>query len=600
MRAPRYIVGIDLGTTNTVVAFAESKIEKGEAPHIKIFPIAQVVAPGVVERRNLLPSFIYIPTKSECTGDAFALPWEETNGTYVIGEYAKQRSSEAPQRVISSAKSWLCHQGVDREDKILPWQAPEDAGKLSPVEASARILSHVIAAWNHDMASSDPSLRLEEQRIYLTVPASFDAVARELTVRAARLAGLEDITLIEEPQAAFYAWIDNAGDKWRKIVHKGDLVLVCDVGGGTTDFSLIRVAEEDGALTLERIAVGEHLLVGGDNMDLAISYHLAGRLAQKKNRPDPWQMRSLVHSSREAKERLMSDSDIEHYHVTILGRGGGVIGGATRIEISRKDLDSLIMEGFFPVCAPDDRPNKGGRPGLQEGGLPYVPDPGITRHMAEFLAGALRGSDAGFAYPTAVLFNGGVMKPELLRGRILDIISSWLQGNDSLVELQTCDFDFAVARGAVYYGHACLGNGIRIRAGLNKTYYIGIAASMPAVPGMPHPVKALCIAPFGMEEGTSCSITEREFVLVVGEPARFELMASSVRKDDPVGAVVEDWEDTIEAVAAIETMLEHDSAGSVPVTLETRVTEIGTLEVWCVSVEDNRKWKLEFNIRKQD
>jgi hypothetical protein len=437
---------------------------------------------------------------------------------------------------------------------------------------------------------------MENQEILLTVPASFDAVARELTVKAAELSGLENVTLLEEPQAAFYAWIESTDHEWRNMVTQGDLVLVCDVGGGTTDFSLIKISEEQGELALDRIAVGEHLLVGGDNMDLALAYSISRQMAEKGTRLDAWQMRGLWHSCRNAKEQLLSDPDAQEYPVTVLGRGSGLIGGTIKTVLSRDAVEKVLLDGFFPVCERTTRPVSPQKTGIQEIGLSYASDPAVTHHLAEFLQ-----QNNGETLPTMVLFNGGVIKTKNVRNRIMEVMSSWKGSEDAppIREIPSNDFDLAVAKGAVYYGMAKRGRGIRIRYGLNKSYYVGIAASMPAVPGMPAPIKALCVAPFGMEEGTGATLENQEFALVVGEPVKFDFL-SSMRHDHELGTVVEDWEGEIRNIAEIETTLDGELGSVIPVTLEIRVTEVGTLELWCVSREDGRRWKLEFNVREKE
>jgi hypothetical protein len=598
MKEQIFIIGIDLGTTNSIVAYTEASAPDEGLPEIRILDVPQIVGSGVVENRKLLPSFIFQPALHEISDGKTSLPWNVEN-RQIVGEYARQRGAEVPQRLISSSKSWLSNTMIDRNQPVLPWDGPEDIPKLSPVESSSLILQHIRDAWNYQMASEDDYLKIEHQEIYLTVPASFDAVARELTVKAARQAGLNHVTLLEEPQAAFYAWIEFSKDRWRKNVQKGDLVLVCDVGGGTTDFSLIRVSEQDGDLVLERIAVGDHLLVGGDNMDLTMAYAVAKKLSASGTRLDAWQMRGLVHSCRNAKESLLSDPDIKEYPITILGRGSRVIGGTITASLHRNEIEQTILDGFFPVCESTSMPVKPPRAGLQEAGLSYESDPGVSRHLAKFLTQQKKEAADPIPLPTAVLFNGGVMKSGPVRGRILSILNSW-GGSASVREIFSDDFDLSVARGAAYYGLARMGRGVRIRGGLAKSYYIGIAASMPAVPGMPAPVKALCVAPFGMEEGTDINITGKEFALVVGEPVRFEFLGASARRQDKAGEIVEDWQAEIEEIATIETILDGEAGQVVRVTIEIRATEIGTLELWCVSVEDGHKWKLEFNIREQD
>lgn len=591
---PKYVVGIDLGTTNCVVAYAP--IEKASRPSTKIFNILQITAPNEIRSLPQLPSFIYLLGGHEVTPSSVRLPWEETPKA-VVGQFAQKRGSEVPHRLVSSAKSWLCHSGIDRTKPILPWASPEEVEKISPVQASAMLLSHIKHAWNHTMAADDPSAQLELQDIYITVPASFDAVARELTVQAAHMAGLEGFTLLEEPQAAFYAWIDAYEEEWRRYVSVGDCILVCDVGGGTTDFSLIEVAEEDGSLILRRIAVGEHILLGGDNMDLTLAYSIRQKIP---SRIDDWQFRALWYQSHAAKERLLSNLDLNKEPVVIFGRGASLIGGTIKTELLRSELESVLVDGFFPECAFDDSPTREARVGVREMGLPYEEDPAITKHLAFFVH---RHIDRIGHFPTAVLFNGGVMKAELFRKRILSVIRSWSEGAE-VRELTSPDLDLAVARGATYYGFVRKGRGIRIRAGASRSYYIGIERAMPSVPGIPTPMKALCVVPFGMEEGSTVEIREKEFGLVVGQPAVFHLLSSTARQEDKVGEIVEDWEGIIEPTAKMETVLpasDEESGGTIiPVWLESTMTEIGTLELRCVNVlNPERKWKLEFNLRER-
>jgi hypothetical protein len=528
-----------------------------------------------------------------------------------VGELARERGAEVPARLVSSAKSWLCHRGVDRTQPILPWDAPADARRISPLATTTRYLEHLRDAWNHQMVDGDSGHsagghrppRLEDQEIYLTVPASFDAVARELTVQAARDAGLENLILLEEPQAAFYAWLEDQQERWRETITIGDSVLVCDVGGGTTDFSLITVSEQDGNLDLQRVAVGDHILLGGDNMDLTLAYALRAKLAQQGTRLDNWQFRSLWHSCRQAKERLLSDPDREEEPVVVLGRGSALIGGTIRTELTRPEVESVLVQGFFPMGTATDYPEKKPQVGMREMGLPYAADPAITRHLAHFLGRQVTddGTDA-VAFPSAVLFNGGVMKAPSLRRQVLEALRQW-SGNQELRELRSADLDLAVALGAAYYGLARRGRGIRIRAGTARAYFVGIESAMPAVPGIPTPMKALCVVPFGMEEGTEAEIRDKEFGLVVGEQAVFHLLASTTRKQDQVGEEVEDWAGEIQEVTTLEARLPastgEEGGTLIPVWLRSRVTEVGTLALWCVARDDDRQWKLEFNIREQ-
>jgi len=601
----RYIIGIDLGTTNSVAAYidtSEADAENLADSDVRIFKIPQLTQSGVLEKLETLPSFLYMLEDGEADSTAFQLPWPGDRKT-AAGVYARDRGSEVPHRLIASSKSWLCSPAVDRNAPILPWEGSEKQGKLSPVQASAAVLAHIRDAWNHEMAGQDRSLNLENQAVYLTVPASFDAVARQLTVKAAEAAGLTNIVLIEEPQAAFYSWIDQSRDKWRDDVEKGDMVLVCDIGGGTSDFSLISVQEGDsGQLELERVAVGDHLLVGGDNIDLTLSYHLSAKLKEKGQKLDAWQMRGLIHSCRKAKEVLFSEQGSDTYPITILGRGSGLIKGTIKTELARQTIERIILEGFFPQCRLEDRPVSASSPGLKDFGLSYAADPCITKHLAAFLS-AHRNGQGDVQLPTAVVFNGGVMKSPVLRNRILTTLSDWREslGQTQIRWIDSRDLDLSVAWGAACYGMAARGDGIRIRSGLGRSYYMAIETAMPAVPGMVLPTRALCIAPFGMEEGSGAESTDRLYNLVVGQPVRFDIMTSSRRHEDAVGSVIDNWEDNdIEALTTIETTLDGEDGTLVPVTFEVRLTEVGTLEFWACARDDDKKWRLELNVRSKD
>jgi len=610
MSAARYVVGIDLGTTNCAIASIDLAAES--AP-IELDTISQLVNPGEVAEGTLLPSFLYLPDAKDFPPGSTRLPWQEAPDA-VVGELARRRGAERPGRLVASAKSWLCHSGVDRTGPILPWGSGEDTPRVSPLDASARYLEHLARAWEHRHGGQ---VRLSEQDVLVTVPASFDEAARELTLRAAAEAGLPAVRLLEEPQAAFYAWLDHLGDRWRDRVRIGDLVLVCDVGGGTTDFSLIAVSEVEGALALTRVAVGDHILLGGDNMDLALARLAQQRLEKAGHRVDPMQLQALWLQCRAAKEHLFEDPALDLQPVTLLGRGSKLVGGTITGDVLREDLERVIVEGFFPRVPADAEPARQRRVGLQELGLPYAADPAVTKQLARFLMRqaadapgleAIRRGKGGLAAPTHVLFNGGVMKAPALRARVLDTLNDWLtdQGCPVIAEdgvLEAPDLDRAVARGAAAYGRARLRDGVRIRGGSPRTYYIGIESAMPAVPGLDAPLKALCVVPFGMEEGTETIIPAREFGLVVGEPAEFRFLSSTVRKQDAPGALIEDWGDDLEEQEPLAVTLEGQGTAAeqvVPVRLEAKVTEVGTLELWCVSRNGSQRWKLELNIRERD
>ena len=601
MAQSRYIVSIDLGTTNCAVAYADTLEQEQDGPKICLLRIPQLVASGTVEEQQLLPSFSYQIVSGELPQDSLGHPWQEETG-YVVGAFARERGAEVPDRVISSSKSWLSHSGADRTAPILPWDAPEEVPHISPIEASSRLLKHIRDAWNYLVAAENPDLYLEIQEIFLTVPASFDATARDLTVRAAEMAGISRVTLLEEPQAAFYAWIRSSSNGWQREVSVGDVILVCDIGGGTTDFSLILVSEDQRELVLERIAVGDHVLLGGDNIDLTLAYAIRNRLAGEGTRLDNWQMRGLLHSSRQAKEKIFEDPDCDSYPITVLGKGRQVVGGTINTDLTRQEIEGVILDGFFPKCSEGDRPSERHQAGLKELGLPYASDPAVTRHMAWFLQRHRndRKLPGGFIRPTAVLFNGGGMKAEALKQRVIEVLESWSGGEERLKVLASGSLDLAVAYGGVYYGLARRGHGIRIRSGTERTYYIGIETAMPAVPGMPTPIKALCVVPFGMEEGTEANLPDRRFGLVVGEPVSFRFLGSTSRHDDRIGDVIEDWEEEgIEELVPLEIELpaEEDMEGTpVRVRLHIKVTEIGTLELWFFS--EAKRWKLEFNVRQ--
>lgn len=599
-----FAIGIDLGTTNC--ALARAPLDDGRAVP-EPFAVPQVVHPGEVAALPLLPSFLYLPSDVELPAGALALPWDPER-RFAVGAFAREKGAGVPARLVSSAKSWLSHAGIDRRQAILPWGAPDEVPRLSPLEASARYLSHLREAWD----AQHPDAPLAAQDLVITVPASFDAVARELTVEAAQAAGLGDgFTLLEEPQAALYAWVAQRGAAWRKDVEVGDLILVCDIGGGTTDFSLIAVREEDGQLQLERVAVGDHILLGGDNMDLALAYAVRHRLEGEGTRLDDWQMRALTYGCRVAKEALFSDPERDEHPLVIPGRGSRLVGGSIRTRLARDELVATLLDGFFPVVPADARPQQARRTGLTALGLPYASDAGITRHLAAFLGRqtaaarlpeGVRAEGRSFLHPSAVLFNGGVTRSPIIRDRILSIIGSWVEaeGGRPPKVLEGVDPDLAVSRGAAYYARARRGEGIRIRGGTARAYYVGIERAELAVPGVPPRIDAVCIAPFGMEEGSEVELPQT-FGLVVGEPASFRFFGSSTRRDDGVATLADPEGPDLEELPPIETTMEAEGGEEegrvVPVRLHARVTEVGTLELSAVEEATGRRWKLSFNVR---
>jgi molecular chaperone DnaK (HSP70) len=581
------VIGIDLGTTNCAVA----QHDIAATAAAETISIPQLTSPGTLEDRTLLPSFLYLPQAREFPEGTLAVPWDPASGV-IIGEFARAHGVKVPTRLVASAKSWLSYSGVDRSSTILPWGAPPDVEKVSPVGASAEYLKHIAGALQQ--AGADYS------EVILTVPASFDAAARELTIEAAHRAKLTTVTLLEEPQAALYAWLEKSGDAFRKQVELGDVILVVDVGGGTTDLSLIRVTEENGELQLTRMAVGDHILLGGDNMDLTLAHNLA-----RDRKLDSWQFASLTYGCRQAKELLFADPKLKKAPISVLSRGSALVGGTLKFELTRDDLSRILVDGFMPRGGIAELPQAARRTGLTQIALPYAQDPAITRHLAGFLTRQARIAEGrSFVHPTAILFNGGVFKAGVLKTRVIEVVNDWLasDGGAPLKELQGADLDLAVARGAAYYGWVRHGHGIRIRGGTARSYYVGVEAAMPAVPGFDPPVRAVCVAPFGMEEGTQADIPPQEFALVVGEPTMFRFFSSSVRRDDHVGDIVENAarSDDLEEVAPIETSLKGESGRLVPVNLQAAVTEVGTLELRCLEKSGAGRWKLELNVRKEE
>lgn len=608
MSDAHYAVGIDLGTTHCALSYVELN-HSDEQVAQQIMGIPQLISPGNVEDRPLLPSFLYLPHPNEFAENDLMLPWSSQQH-FATGELARQQGAKTPIRLVSSAKSWLCHPGVDRRAGIIPLDAPEEIEKVSPLQASIRYLEHLRDAWNFQ----HPDAPLAQQAVTITVPASFDPAARDLTAEAARTIGLENYILLEEPQAALYSWLHAFQTDWRKQVKINDIILVVDLGGGTTDLSLIAVTEQDGNLNLHRIAVGDHILLGGDNMDLALAHVLAAKLAREGTRLEPWQLQGITHGCRTAKETLLADPTVEAVPVVVPSRGSRLIGGTLRTELTRAEVTQTIVEGFFPKVAVTDQPVSRARGALTKLGLPYAQDAAITRHLAAFLTRQssatteLQGFEnalpagANFLHPTAVLFNGGVFKAPILSDRICEVVNSWLQaeGAPDIRVLEGADLDLAVAKGAAYYGYVRRGKGVRIRGGTASAYYIGVESAMPAVPGLEPPIQALCVAPFGMEEGTRAELPEQTFGLVVGEPVRFRFFGSSVRREDQVGSLLDFWSpDELEELEEIEINLpaENRSPGEVvPVQLQAAITEMGTLNVEAVS-SNGEHWKVEFDAR---
>lgn len=607
MSEKRYAVGIDLGTTHSALSYQRLDAAQGRGPQQPVLPVPQLTAPGTVEERQLLPSFLYLPADEEFPKGALALPWKGEGP--VTGELARSHGAKVPTRLVASAKSWLCHPGVDRRSALLPFNAPAEVPKLSPIEAQARLLKHLERAWDKAFGKEAP---LADQDVVVTVPASFDAAARDLTLEAAKQAGFGEVTLLEEPQAALYAWLEAQGEGFRKALKAGDVILVADVGGGTSDFSLISVAEKAGELTLERLAVGDHILLGGDNMDLALAYQAAEGFKAQGKALDNWQLVALTASCRVAKEQLFERPKLEKAPLVVPGRGSSLLGGTLKAELTRESLTALLVDGFFPKVKSGDAPRAAAASGLRQLGLPYAQDAAITRHLAHFLtrqaASLAAGKGKSFVHPTCVLFNGGVFKADALRTRVKEVLDAWLsaEGSPPARELPGADLDLSVARGAAHYGWVKAGHGIRIRGGTARAYYVGVESSMPAVPGFAPRVKALCVAPFGMEEGSQADVPPQEFGLVVGEATRFRFFSSSTRRTDKVGEMIDDAVGTpdLDELPPIESTLppsgKQAEATLVPIQMQAAVTELGQLELRCLERGGKGKWKLELNVRMKE
>jgi hypothetical protein len=591
---PRYLVGIDLGTTNIAVAYVDTASKAAGGPRLHTFHVPQVVAAGQVQDNDLLPSFLYIPGPHDLSPGAIDLPWKK-NPPDTAGLFARNHGAKVPGRQVSSAKSWLCHPGVDRTAPLLPWAGPPDVPRLSPLEVSAKYLKHIVEAWNA-APNRKPADHLEEQTVVVTVPASFDDVARNLTADAAKQAGLKNVTLLEEPQAAFYAWLGTHSPQEAGMLKPGMRCLVVDVGGGTSDFSLIRAGEEKGELTFIRDAVGDHLLLGGDNMDLALAKTVETKLPG--GRLDAAQFGALVQACRGAKEALLASPPPPSYPVTVMGKGRSVVGGTVSVNVKPEDVAQALFEGFFPMTAFDADPGKGARPGLQEMGLPYVSDPAVSKHLAAFIRQHVPAGEL----VDAILFNGGVFQPEVLRQRVIDVMRPWFNpvkaGWDPLV-LTSPSLDLAVAWGAAYFAWLKHSGGRRIGGGITRSYYVAVETDAPGRGVHAHSIPVLCVVPRRMQEGDEVHMPEPVLELALGEPVLFPLYTSTVRGDDKPGQVLRLPEESLMRLPPLHTILrggKRAGAKRVPVTLAAKCTEIGTLELYCESKEGNR-WRLEFNVR---
>ncbi|MDO5308102.1 MAG: Hsp70 family protein [Planctomycetia bacterium] len=647
----RYAIGIDLGTTNCEIAYI--KLDDQSTTTATLLDVPQFVDDAVVESLPSLPSFLYLGDPQERQANDWRLPWDKEekvatstsssqehkqskakHGVFkklfglassktdsdslglsdpealcLLGTIAKKRHAQAPNRVIASAKSWLTCIDVDKRAAFLPKAAATNEPKASPKEVAKQLLKRLSDAWKFAFPN-DP---FTQQLVVVTIPASFDASAREITREAALDAGFNEQNLIflEEPLAALYSWLAKNATSWRKKLHLDDIILVCDVGGGTTDLTLVKVEEQDGSLALNRIAIGRRLLLGGDNIDLALAHHASGLLRSQGVELNPWQSTALLAECRDAKETLLDPSQTrDTYKITLQGRSSRLVGESLSVDFAKEDAVRIAVDGFFPICSADSKPQRRSRVGLREKGLPYETDPAITKHIASFLA------DAG-VMPNWVLFNGGVFKAQAITERLQEQLGVWTDQDPPKRLDQTPELDFAVATGAAYFALAKVLGGVKIRAASARSYYIGIESSAPAIPGVSRPIKALCVAPFGMEEGEPCTIDSEPFELILGEQAEFRLFCSTTRPHDAPGDVLDYYDDVPEAncdlqeTAPLVTTLTSEPAddaiiAQAPVEPEFAVvqfssiiTESGALEIWCEETSGARRWKLEFSAREE-
>ncbi len=605
-QAVQYLIGIDLGTTNTVVAYADMR--KPLTPdNCHIFEIEQLVAPGEVAKRAQLPSFRYHPTQGELDPADLLLPWADSQETLpgelvqvVIGEWARELGAKVDGRQVVSAKSWLSHPQVDRSADILPWAGASDVPKVSPVLASASYLFHVRHAWNF----AHPDAPMEEQEVVITIPASFDEGARALTAEAAARAGLTRIRLLEEPLAVCYDWYARQGENAQKQLEKIKLLMVCDIGGGTTDLSLIKVAQgKDNKLALTRVGVGNHLMLGGDNVDLALA-HIAeqsinGSVSKKLSASS---LSQLIQQTRIAKELLLSENAPESAKVTVLGSGAKLIGGAKSCALSRQQVRNIALDGFFPKVAFEERPLVR-RSGVVEFGLPYASDPAVSKYLAEFIAEhhsacanalALSADESAHAVPDAVLFNGGVFNSPTLSERSLEVLSAWR--GQAVTRLENSHPDLAVAQGAVAYGKALHGAQLKIGGGSARTFFLLLEQQ-----GQER--QAVCLMPKGTEEEQELLLSERKFLLRLGQPVQFHLFSTTADHSYQAGEIITIDEQMLAeqrfiSLPPLVVALEKSAANNVTVSLATTLTEVGTLKIDCVA-EDSQRWHVEFEIRKQ-
>lgn len=594
-----FIVGIDLGTTNSAVSYADTRVE-GEMKHeIKIFKVPQLTGPGEISRLPVLPSFLYIPGAFDISKEAVSVPWQ-SEPDHFVGAFARDHGAKVPGRLVSSAKSWLCHSKVDRKARILPWGAGEEVFRVSPIQATTSFLQHIRQTWNSTQGD-DEQMHLENQIVILTVPASFDEVARELTLEAATAAGLSDVILLEEPLAAFYSWLIRHENDWSRFVEPNELILVCDVGGGTTDFTLITLREVDGSPRFERIAVGDHLILGGDNMDLALARRIELRFSKTARSLNTDRYKALCHQCRQAKEMILGE-EVASKKIILMGEGSRLIAGTLTAELDQEEVEHTVLEGFFPIVDPEGEEKKTPRKGIAEFGLPYEQEPAVTRHLGRFLDRHQKDVKSilnkNRPEPDLILFNGGSLKPAIIQDRIRVALRHWFKQEDTRLPgvLENPDLDLTVALGACYYGLVKIGRGVRVGSGSARAFYLGVAGEDEADGEKQH---AICLVERGLEEGSSIELKDKKFEVLANQPVGFDLYSSSFRSGDRCGDLVE-IDDSFTPLPPVQTVVRFGKKGRktrIPVRIEAGYSEMGTLGLWCHSLMSPHRWQLQFQLR---
>ena len=608
----RYVVGIDLGTTNSAVSYADlthidtKNAGAGIGNEIKVFKVPQLTGPGEFSLAPVLPSFLYIPGAYDVSKAALKHPWKKENDLFA-GVFAREHGAQVPSRLVSSAKSWLCHSRADREAPILPWGS-QNVDKISPVQATSEYLRHIRKAWNHFIKDED--LFLENQFTVITVPASFDEAAREYTLKAAREAGFsKNVTLLEEPLAAFYAWVTRHEHDWQSHVKVDDLILVCDVGGGTTDFTLISLKEAEGSPRFERVAVGDHLILGGDNIDLTLARYVASKFTKKAHlTPDQW--KTLSYKCRAAKEKLLLDNDKNgdenRVSIVLRGEGRSLIANTLSADLEKEELEDILCKGFFPEVEPSLVNSEKSGKAIAEFGLPYEQEPAITRHIGWFLEHHRESVKATLGkepIPDHILFNGGSLKPAVFQNQIRSAIGKWFSCEDQALPtvLDNRDPDLSVALGASYYGLVKQGIGVRVGSGSPRSYYIGIASDNSQNKTCDATCeKIMCVVERGLDEGSLIELPEMEFEVVTNQPVLFSMFSSSFRSGDKSGDILQ-IDDSLTPLPPLKTIIKFGKKGEskrIPVKIEAEYTEMGTLSMWCRSSVSSHRWKLQFQLRE--